>query len=85
MTICIRCHRPLKNPSPTGYGPVCAKASKAQPVPPHERDLFGYDIDKAERAALYRLHVHIETLTATAHMRTRHDFRASRIRLGVWS
>ncbi len=23
---CARCSRPLKKPSPTGYGPVCARA-----------------------------------------------------------
>ncbi|MGV9278100.1 hypothetical protein [Streptomyces griseosporeus] len=22
---CLGCHRPLKQPSPTGYGPVCAR------------------------------------------------------------
>lgn len=26
MTRCIKCHRPLKAPTPTGMGPVCARA-----------------------------------------------------------
>lgn len=45
MTICLRCHRPLKNPAINGMGPVCAKAAK--PVPEVERDLFGYDVQAA--------------------------------------
>ena len=24
MTVCIRCHRPLKQPTETGMGPVCS-------------------------------------------------------------
>lgn len=26
MTRCTRCHRPMKAPSPSGFGPVCARA-----------------------------------------------------------
>jgi hypothetical protein len=40
--ICTRCHRPLKNPSPDGYGPVCRKAA-AKPLP--AEDLFGFNPD----------------------------------------
>lgn len=84
MTVCIKCHRPLKHLSPTGMGPVCASRAKAVAVPDGERDLFGYDLDKAESAAKARLRVQIETSTATALMQVRHDFRGARIRLGVW-
>lgn len=42
MTRCIKCHRPLKAPTPTGMGSTCA-SRYAQPVPAHERDLFGDD------------------------------------------
>lgn len=57
MTICLRCHRPLKNPSPSGFGPVCAKAVK--PVPEVERDLFGYDVQASSLAARERLEVQL--------------------------
>ena len=84
MTTCIRCHRPLKQPTPTGMGPVCAKRA-APPVPAHERDLFGYDLDKAVAAALYRLQVHIDGMAAAASIAIRHEFAAARRRLGVGS
>lgn len=84
MTRCIRCHRPLSKPTETGMGAVCAKASKAQPVPAHERDLFGFDIDLAIRAALYRLRVQIELAATDAVFAIRGDFRAARQRLGLW-
>ena len=38
MSYCIKCHRPLRLPSPDGYGPVCRKAAK--PIP--SADLFGF-------------------------------------------
>lgn len=84
MTVCIRCHRPLKWPSPTGMGPVCASRA-AKPVPAHEPDLWGYDIAKGEEAARYRLQVLIEGLAAEAHVAVRHQAAAARRRLGVWS
>lgn len=84
MTVCSRCHRPLKRQTETGMGPVCARAAKAQPVPAHERDLFGYDIDQAVHAARYRLQVHIDSMVAEAKMAVRHEFNAARVRLGVW-
>jgi hypothetical protein len=40
MTHCIKCNRPLRLPSPDGYGPVCRKAA-AKPLPAAE-DLFGF-------------------------------------------
>ena len=79
--VCTKCHRPLKHPTETGMGPVCAKASKVQPVPAHERDLFGYDLDKAFHAARYRVLVHIDSLVAEASMAVRKAGREARARL----
>lgn len=73
--ICTRCHRPLRLPTETGMGPVCARAARIQPVPAHERDLFGYDIDKAVHAARYRLQVHIDSMAAEASMALRASYR----------
>lgn len=84
IVVCTRCHRPLKRPTETGMGPVCAKAVRASPVPAHERDLFGYDLDRAQRAALYRVSVCIESAVATAHAAVRRDFRQARERLLGW-
>lgn len=75
MTVCVKCHRPLKAPTPTGMGPVCARAARIQPVPAHERDLFGYDIDKAVHAALYRVQVDINIMAASASMALRKSYR----------
>lgn len=83
MTHCIRCRRPLKRPTLTGMGPVCARAST--PVPDHERDLFGFDVQKATAAALYRLTVLIEVQTVEAQMAIQRAFRRARVELGVWS
>jgi hypothetical protein len=77
MTVCVKCHRPLKAPTPTGMGPVCSRRAQAQPVPAHERDLFGYDIDKAVHAALYRLQVEIKSMEATASMELRASYRVA--------
>ncbi|MEO8391205.1 hypothetical protein [Polaromonas sp.] len=76
MTVCTRCHRQLKQPTETGMGPVCARASRIQPVPAHERDLFGYDIDKAAHAARYRVQVLIDSMAAEASMAMRASFQA---------
>jgi hypothetical protein len=40
MTHCIKCNRPLRLPSPDGYGPVCRKTAKPTPIP--SVDLFGF-------------------------------------------
>lgn len=77
MTVCTRCHRPLKQPTETGMGAVCARRSKVEPVPAHERDLFGYDIDKAVHAARYRLQVIIDSMAAEASMALRASHRAA--------
>ena len=84
MTVCIRCHRPLKAPTATGMGPVCARAAKAQAPQQHERDLFGYDVEKAARAACERLQVGIEAAAAGARMETRRQFHAARVRVLGW-
>ncbi len=84
MTVCTRCHRPLKAPTETGMGAVCARKAKKVPVPAHERDLFGYDIDKAAHAATYQLGVRIESLAAEAHMAVKRSFHAARVRLLGW-
>lgn len=84
MNICSRCHRPLKRPTETGMGPVCSKAAAAVPVPAHERDLFGYDLDKAQHAASYRVKVHVEAMAAEAYIAVRDGFRAARERLLGW-
>lgn len=74
--ICSRCNRPLKHASSTGMGRVCA-AKYARPVPAHERDLFGYDINAAVCAALYRLQVHIDSMAAEASMALRKSYIAA--------
>ncbi len=68
MTVCIRCHRPLKAPTPTGMGRVCAGRANSAPPPEHERDLFGYDTEKAAHAARCRIEVLILGLVAEAHI-----------------
>lgn len=83
MTTCLRCHRPLKNPSIGGLGPVCAKA--ATPVPDVERDLFGYDIEAAALAAQARLAEFIDLRAELAKFQIRRDFGDARRRLGVWA
>lgn len=81
MTICLKCHRPLKNPGINGLGPVCSK--KVQPVPTVERDLFGYDIEAAALSAQARLADFIDGRTYLAQHAVRSAFRDARSRL-VW-
>lgn len=81
MTICQRCHRPLKNPTKSGYGRICEKL--AEPVPDVERDLFGYDIEAAALAAQARLAEFIDLRAELAKFQIRRDFDAARRRLGV--
>lgn len=83
MTVCTRCHRPLKRPTATGMGPVCSKSAARPPV--HERDLFGYDTAKAAEAAIHRVRVGIDGMAAEASVALRRAVRAARVRLGVWS
>lgn len=68
---CIRCHRPLKNPSESGMGAKCyAKAGK--PIPAH--DLFGF-----------RPEVFAQELADKAMVEIGSGFAAARRRLGLWS
>jgi hypothetical protein len=85
VTRCIRCKHPMKNATASGMGSVCERKSKVQPVPAHERDLFGYEVEKAVAAARYRLSVLIEGMAAEAQIAMTHAFRAARKRLGVWA
>lgn len=78
---CIRCHRPMKHATATGLGPVCGKA--VAPTPTVERDLFGFDVPAAARAAVERVTVHVQQLAVEAHVAVRREFAAARRRLGV--
>lgn len=81
---CIRCKRPLKNAGQDGMGPRCfAKAGK--PIPTVDRDLFGFNVALASKAATERVRVHVEVLAVDAMMALRHEFAAARRRLGVWT
>jgi hypothetical protein len=82
MTHCIKCRRPMKHPTESGMGPVCEKRSP--PMPTYERDLLGYDIDRACEVAIARIAVVITIVSTEAHIQTRRDFAAARRRLGVW-
>ncbi len=78
MNVCLRCHRPLRNPAINGYGPVCAKA--AQPTPEVERDLFGFDIEAAAAGAKARLAEFIDARAALALHELRQAFQVARAR-----
>lgn len=80
MTHCIRCHRPMKAPSPDGYGPKCRRIATAALA---ERDLFGHDIPSATKAAIERVRVCIEMATVDAKMAIRYAAAAARRRCGV--
>jgi hypothetical protein len=83
MPYCVKCHRPMKQASPDGYGPVCRRTVKA--IQAVERDLFGFDVPAACAAASERVRVHVEGLAVDAVMALRHSFAAARRRLGVWA
>jgi hypothetical protein len=75
MTHCLKCHRPLKNPSPTGLGPVCLKAS--QPVQEVERDLFGYDVAAAALVAQAKQAVWLDARVFQAQRELDAEFKAA--------
>lgn len=75
MTICQRCHRPLKYPAINGMGPVCAKAVK--PVPEVERDLFGYDVQAASLSAVARQDLFVDAKTAQVQRELDAEFKAA--------
>lgn len=81
MTICLRCHRPLKNPTESGYGRVCEKL--AGPVQAIECDLFGVDIEAAVLIAQKNLSSFIAAQVALAKYAIRRDFYLLRQELGV--
>lgn len=83
MNICQRCHRPLKNPTPSGYGRVCEKL--ATPVAEVERDLFGYDVDAAILSAQVRLAEYVDNRCELDKFQIRRSFNDARKRLGVWA
>lgn len=84
MTHCIVCGRTLKNPPINGMGPTCAaRAGKAAPEVV-ERDLFGYDLDRAEAAARNRLQTVIESAAAEARSAIRSGFNVARMKF-LWS
>jgi|GEM_PF-1739139 len=83
LTVCARCHRPLKVPTESGYGRVCEKL--APPVPEVVRDLFGYDVQAAALAAQARLAEFIDMRVELAKFQIRRDFAVARRMLGVWS
>ena len=80
---CTRCHRPLRQPTESGMGPVCAKLS-APPVAPHERDLFGYNVRAAAEAAVSRLTIQATAASVDAVIQVRRNFAEARRRLGIW-
>jgi len=80
MTHCTHCHRPMIHPSPDGLGPKCrARLGVEQDGP----DLFGYDLNKAERNARQRVHTRITALVAEAHLAVARGFGVARERLGI--
>jgi hypothetical protein len=82
MNRCAKCMRPLKrDPGPDGMGPVCAK--NAKPAPSADRDLFGFDVARAETYARTRVKELIDVRANYARYAIRDEFRAARTRLGV--
>lgn len=71
MTTCIRCHRPMKHPTETGLGPVCERKVNAKAPQAYERDLLGFDIDRAALVAGDRLRTQLLSSVADAHVRVR--------------
>lgn len=82
MSICLKCHRPIKDPIRWGgYGPICAKS--VQPVHEVECDLLGFDIEAAVISARARVEEVISFRSALALHLTRVEFEDARQRLGV--
>lgn len=78
MTVCLRCRRPLKYPTASGLGPVCAKAGLL--LQDTGRDLFPYDLDRAVHAARQRLEAYIDALAAMHLREIRRGFADTRSR-----
>lgn len=73
---CQRCGRGMQAASPTGMGSTCARLARS--MAQADRDLFGYDLDMAQKVALARVGLHIFSMTAEAHLAVRDNFRAAR-------
>lgn len=82
MTICLRCRRPLKHPTPSGLGPVCAKA--VPPLEPGVPDLFPYDLDRLVHEARQRLEAFINASAAAHRREIRKAFYDASIRADWW-
>lgn len=80
---CIKCHRQLTREPIDGMGPVCAK--RAKPTQLIERDLFGFDIERAVSAAKLRCNVAVIMAAIDAGIAVKAQFAAARRRLGVWA
>jgi hypothetical protein len=68
---CTRCHRPLKAATPSGMGRVCA--SKQPTVTLVERDLFGFDVDRACDALRKQMAAFIDLRVIDEHFAVRQD------------
>lgn len=78
MTLrCLRCHRPLRHPTDSGMGRVCAKRVD-QPQHDDCRDLFGYDTEKAAAQAVERVTAHVEVMAQAASRAVRAGFEGAR-------
>jgi hypothetical protein len=78
MIRCHRCHRPMKHATASGLGPVCGKRAK-----PAERDLFGYDLDRAQSAARAVVREVIEAAALRARMAVRRAYLVALERAGL--
>jgi hypothetical protein len=73
MTRCVRCHRPMKHATDSGLGPVCQRM-----VPPSsERDLFGFDIERAAGMARARLALQLDASVCAHLSEMRKGWRAA--------
>jgi hypothetical protein len=77
--ICAKCHRPLKHAPVNGLGPKCA--IKARALPPGGRDLFGFDIEAAEKAARVEIEQLVHVMAAEASSALRQAARRALERL----
>ncbi len=75
MIICLRCHRPLKRPTESGFGPVCAKA--VVPVADVECDLFGFDEAAAAALAQARQALWLDARVAQERREVAAEFKAA--------
>jgi hypothetical protein len=73
----------MKHATETGMGRVCEQKARVTAPVAHERDLFGFDVERAVRAARERLAVQVASAVAEAHMEVKRQAHALRVaRLG---